>query len=374
MVALLLTAPLLYGAWKLESWLKLRYYRQGLHLVTVVSGLGAPWSLAFLPDGSLLVTEREGRLHRIAAGHDQLIRGLPPVWAEAEGGLFTVLPDPDFVDNHLIYFDYAEPASNGVQGAGLAVARGRLDGVTLTGVSVIFRDPEKSPKPVSFGARMMFGVDHKLYVTVGDRGEAPEAQRLSSLRGKIIRLNPDGSVPADNPFVGVPGANPAVWALGFRDPQGIAQDPVTGRIWSSDHGPAGGDEINLIRRGHNYGWPVVSHGVDEGTGAPIGEGASKPGLDEPAIWWGTTAARSVPPTGMTFLDSERYPAWKRQLFVGTLMGQSMMRLKIDGTRIVAQSRMYTGWYERIRDVRQGPDGWLYMVSNRPDGSVVRLER
>jgi aldose sugar dehydrogenase len=353
-----------------------RHYHHGLRVVTLTSGLATPWSLGFLPDGRMLLTEREGRLRLIPqrGGNGQVVSGLPPIWAEGEGGLFTVLVDPGFSGNHLIYWNYVEPTGTGQPGGGIAVARGRLEGAAVTDINVIFRDPDKSAIAGSFGSRMTFAGDGGLFITVGDRGRRDDAQNLGSLHGKILHVNLDGSVPGDNPFVHVPGANPLIWALGFRDPQGITVDPVTGQVWASDHGPAGGDEINLIQPGHNYGWPVISYGVDEGTGRPIGEGTSKPGMDQPVVWWGRTAKGAVPPTGMTVLTSGRYPQWQGNLFVGTLWGQSMMRLEVRGTQVVGQQRLFTNPYERIRDVKQGPDGWLYLVANRPDGCLIRLER
>lgn len=354
----------------------LRHYRHGLRFVKVTSGLATAWSLAFLPDGRLLVTEREGHLQLIAArgGAGTPVTGLPPVWSEGEGGLFSIVVDPHFTANRRIYWNYAEPEANGGRGASVVVARGRLDGAAVKDVDIIFRDPQKLTNATSFGSRMVFGPDGRLFVTLGDRGQHAEAQNLGSLHGKIIRINPDGAVPADNPFVHTPGADPAIWALGFRDPQGIAIDPATGNVWATDHGPAGGDEVNLIERGHNYGWPVITYGVDEGTGAPIGEGTAKAGMDQPVVWWGRRAADAVPPTNLAFLTSARYPQWRNQLFVGTLWGQALMRLKMRGAVAIEQERIFLEPYERIRDVRQGPDGWLYVVANAPDGCVIRLEQ
>jgi aldose sugar dehydrogenase len=352
----------------------LRHYRHGLTLVKVTSGLATAWSLAFLPDGRLLVTEREGRLNLVAAngGARTPVTGLPPIWSGGEGGLFSVVVDPNFTANRLIYWNYAEPAADG-GGASVVVARGRLNGAAVEAVQVIFRDPEKLTNATSFGSRMVFGKDGRLFVTLGDRGHHADAQQLASLHGKIVRINPDGSVPGDNPFVHLPGANPAIWALGFRDPQGIAVEPTTGKVWATDHGPAGGDEVNLIEPAHNYGWPVITYGVDEATGGKIGEGTAKAGMDQPVVWWGRTAEAAVPPTSLVFVTGERYPQWRNQLLVGTLWGQAMMRLKLRGASVVEQERIFLDPYQRIRDVRQGPDGWLYVVANTPEGCVIRLE-
>ncbi len=269
-------AVILKGSWLLWKlpWLTQRFYHHGLRLVTVTSGLATPWSLAFLPDGSMLVTEREGRLRRIEpqGGAGQVVSGLPPVWAEGEGGLLGVVIDPGFASNGLIYWTYAEPAPLPADGGSLAVARGHLVGTALSDVKVIFRDSAPHADPRDFGGRLVFGADGRLFVTIGERAVPEDAQKLSSPRGKVIRIDSDGNAPSDNPFVGTAGANPAIWALGFRDPQGIALDTRSGRLWAGDHGPAGGDELNIIVRGHNYGWPVISYGVDEGTGKQIGEG------------------------------------------------------------------------------------------------------
>ncbi|HKT73988.1 MAG TPA: PQQ-dependent sugar dehydrogenase [Steroidobacteraceae bacterium] len=351
------------------------YYHHGLRLVPVATGLDTPWSLAFLPDGQMLVTERSGHLRLLAGdshgGRGREISGLPPVWLNGGAGLLSVTIDPQFPANHLIYWSYVAPAPDGKAGS-VAVARGRLEDATLQDVQVILRDPEVVDTPAGFGSRLLFTQDGKLLVTLGDRDHRDDAQRLDSLHGKILRIEADGRIPADNPFVGKPGANPAIWALGFRDPQGLAIEPSVGRLWASDHGPLGGDEINLILPGHNYGWPVVTYGVQEGTGAKIGEGTEKAGMDPPALWSGPD--QGMPPTGMTFLTSDRYREWRGQLFVGTLWGQAMLRIGIAGTRAIDLQHIFTGRFQRVRDVQQGPDGWLYIVANEPDGAVIRLER
>jgi glucose/arabinose dehydrogenase len=236
---------------------------------------------------------------------------------------------------------------------------------------VIFRQPVKSSDDTHFGSRLLFDKDGYLLVGLGDRGQRHDAQKLDSAHGKILRIDPNGAPAPGNPFLSTPGALGEIWSLGLRNIQGLAFEPGTGRLWATDHGPQGGDEINIIEPGRNYGWPVVTHGTEYSTRAKIGEGTSKPGMEDPVTWWGP---ESVAPSGMTFLTGDRYPGWAGQLFIGTLSGQALVRLKVDGSRIVEQQRLITGLLERIRDVRQGPDGWLYILTGGPDGRIIRVER
>lgn len=350
-----------------------RYYHHGLNLVTVASGLDTPWAIAFLPDQRILVTERAGRM-RIVARDGSLgtpLAGLQPVYVGGEGGLMDVVLDPHFADNHLIYWSYAEAAAGGDKRAGTAVARGRLEGDAITGATVIFRDQAKETDGRHFGSRLLFAPDGRLFIGLGDRMVRADAQALGSAHGKIMRIEPDGSVPTDNPFVGTPGALPAVWSYGHRNVQGLAFQPGTGALWASEHGPWGGDEINMILPGRNYGWPLVTYGCEYRTCANIGEGTSKPGTEQPRAWWGPD---SVPPTAVAFLTSDRYPQWKGQLFVGALGGPSLTRLRVEGDQVLEKEPMWAGVYRRIRDIKQGPDGWLYLVVNQPDGRIIRLEQ
>ncbi len=344
---------------------------QGLRVVEVVRGLDHPWSLAFLPDGRMLVTERVGRL-RIVGRDGRLgapLGGLPSVDAGGQCGLLDVVLDPKFADNTRIYWSYAEA---GEGGNSTAVARGRLAGTRVEDVQVIFRQRPKVRSAQHCGGRLVFARDGRLFVTLGDRfSRKDDAQNLASHIGKIVRIEPDGKVPADNPFVGVPGAMPEIWSLGHRNVQGAAIHPDSGALWESEHGPQGGDEINVIERGRNYGWPLLTFGRNYGSGTRIGDEGPRPGFEQPLKTW---APISIAPSGMAFLTSERYPGWKGELFIGALRGQALYRLTLEGRRVVSEQRLLDTLNERIRDVRQGSDGWLYLLTDSPDGRVLRLEQ
>jgi len=355
-----------------------RTQMQGVKAVTVAHGLEHPWSLAFLPDGRLLVTERPGRL-RIVAPDGRLgtpLTGLPGVADEGEGGLLDVALDPGFKNNATLYWSYSEPALNGGEGSSTAVARGRLvetgaQPPGLADVRVIFRQPEKLKDVYHYGSRLLFAPDGTLFVTLGDRWQRDDAQKLASAHAKIMRITTDGSAPADNPFVGRAGALPTVWSYGHRNVQGIAFHPTTGEMWATEHGQKGGDELNLIEPGRNHGWPVITYSCEYNTCAKIGEGTHKAGMEQPVTWWGPT---SMAPSGMAFVTSERYPGWKGQMFIGSLTHRAVVRLKIEGHQVVEQQRIATALNERIRDVRQGPDGWLYVLTDNAAGRIIRLER
>jgi aldose sugar dehydrogenase len=345
---------------------------QGVKAITVASGLEHPWSLAFLPDGRLLVTERPGRM-RIVSNTGSLsapLTGLPAVLAAGEGGLLDVALDPDFKRNATLYWSYSEPAPAGLPGASTAVARGRLVDGGLQDVRVIFHQPVKHTDVVHFGSRLLFAPDGTLFVGLGDRWHRDDAQVLGSAHGKLIRIDTEGRPPADAPFAKVDGALPGLWSLGHRNLQGLAFHPVTGELWAIEHGPKGGDELNLIVAGRNYGWPVITYGCEYNTCAQIGVGTTLAGMEQPVAWWGP---KSLAPSGMAFLTSDRYPDWKGQLFVGSLTERAVLRLKIEGHQVVEQQRIATALDERIRDVRQGPDGWLYVLTDNPKGRVIRLE-
>ena len=341
-----------------------------LRVVTVAKGLQHPWGLAFLPDGRMMVTERPGRL-RLVGPDGRLgppVEGLPKVVAEGQGGLLDVVLDPRFADNGLLYWSYAEAGDGG---AGTAVARGRLQGQRLGEVAVIFRQQPKVGGSAHFGSRLVFDRQGKLFVTLGDRFRyRDQAQDLGVHLGKIVRIEPDGRVPADNPFVGRAGARPEIWSYGHRNVQGAALHPQTGELWTHEHGPQGGDEVNVVLPGRNYGWPVVTHGREYGTGLKIGEGTDKPGMEPPLTHW----VPSIAPSGMAFLTSDRYPGWKGSLFVGALRAQVLVRLELDGRRVVREERLLPTLNERLRDVRQGPDGWLYLLTDSEDGRILRVER
>lgn len=337
--------------------------------VTVVADLEFPWSFAFLPDGRMLVTERPGRL-RIVGLDGQLsapVTGVPAVWAQGQGGLLDVALDPAFASNGYLYLSYAEPGER--DEAGTAVARGKLVGNQLEQVEVIWRQLPKVRSGAHFGSRLVFSRDGKLFVTLGDRGILrDQAQDLAAPYGKTLRLNPDGSVPADNPYVGVAGALPEIWSHGHRNMQGAALHPETGKLWTHEHGAMGGDEINVDEAGRNYGWPVITWGVNY-DGQPIGIGSEKAGMEQPLLYW----KPSIAPSGMAFYSGDRYPGWHGSLLVGSLKFRYLNRIELDGTRIKSQQRLLTDLGERIRCVRQGPDGLIYVSTDSADGRVIRLD-
>ena len=346
---------------------------QALKPVTVASGLANPWGLAFLPDGRMLVTERPGRM-RIVAADGQLgepLQGLPKVEVGGQGGLLDVAIDPKFADNGLVYWSYSEADPQGGRGNSTAVARARLDGNRLADARVIFRQAPKFASGAHFGSRLVFARDGRLFVTLGDRfSRRDDAQLLGNHHGKIVRIEADGQVPADNPFVGQASALPEIWSYGHRNVQGAALHPVTGELWADEHGPQGGDELNVVERGKNYGWPVITYGAEYGSGATIGEGTAKAGMEPPLTHW----VPSIATSGLAFLTSERYPGWKGNAFVGALKAKALVRLELDGRKVVREERLLQDLGERIRDVRQGPDGWLYVLTDSANGRILRLER
>jgi len=339
---------------------------QALKPVPVATGLESPWALAFLPDGRMLVTERAGRL-RIVGADGRVgapLAGLPPVDATGQCGLLDVAVDPDFAKNGLVWWTFAEP---GEGGNSTAVARGRLDGDRLVEVRTVFSQKPKVSSRHHCGSRIVFGRDGTLWVGLGDRfSRKDDAQNPSNHLGKVIRIDREGRAPADSPKF----AAAEVWSLGHRNIQGAASHPASGALWTVEHGPQGGDEINAPQRGLNYGWPVVTRGRNYVVGTRIGEDGPKPGYEEPLKVW----VPSIAPSGMAFLTSDRYPGWQGSLFVGALKAQALVRLTLDGGKVVAEERLLQDFGERIRDVRQGPDGWLYVLTDGSGGRVLRLER
>lgn len=342
--------------------------QHALRIVEITRGLEHPWSLAFLPDGRLLVTERPGRLRIVEAGRllAEPVAGLPPIVARGQGGLLDIALHPRFTDNNLVYLAYA---GSGDRGFGTEVARGRLVGNRLTDVEIIFRMAPKSEARQHFGGRLVFDRQGYLFITLGDRGEMERAQRPGDHAGSVIRLHDDGRIPATNPFVGKPGWQPEKYTLGNRNIQGAALHPETGELWTHEHGPQGGDEINIIRAGTNYGWPVITHGANYVTGTRIGEGTHKAGMAQPLHIW----TPSIAPSGMTFYTGAQFPRWRGNLFVGALRGQMLVRLQLDGDKVVSEERLLENSLGRIRDVRQGPDGFLYLLTDAQNGRLVRLE-
>ena len=327
-----------------------------LRTVEVARGLDNPWALAFLPDGRMLVTEKPGRLRVV--GPDgrpgAAITGLPPIAAGGQCGLLDVVPDPQFAQNQLLYWTFAEP---GAGGNSTALARGKLVGNALTEVRTLFSQQPKVDSQHHCGSRIVFRRDGTLLVGLGDRfSRKDDAQNPNNHLGKVVALDRDGG-------------KAAVWSLGHRNIQGAALHPQTGALWAIEHGPQGGDEVNVVEQGRNYGWPLLTYGRNYGLGTRIGEEGPKPGFEQPLHVW----VPSIAPSGMAFLTSDRYPGWQGQLFVGALRGRALVRLQLDGTKVVGEERLLLNLAERIRDVRQGPDGWLYLVTDGSNARVLRVE-
>ena len=339
-----------------------------LNVQTVAKGLEHPWSLAFLPDGRMLVTERPGRLNLVdAQGKLTRIAGLPTIAAGGQGGLLDVALAPDFSTSQRIVFSFTEPREQG-NGTSVAVAKLSPQADRLDNVKVIFRQEPSYANGMHFGGRLVFARDGTLFVTLGERfALMDQAQNLANHLGKIVRINLDGSVPPDNPFVGQSGKKPEIWSYGHRNVQAAAIHPQAGALWAVEHGARGGDEINIPQAGKNYGWPVIAYGQHY-SGAKIGTGTAAPGMEQPIYVWDP----SIAPSGMAFVTSDRYPSWKGQLLVGALAGESVSRLTLDGPRITSEERMLAALQERIRDVRQGPDGFIYLLTDSPQGRLLRL--
>ncbi len=343
--------------------------KQFFRIVPLLAGLESPWSIAFLPDGRMLVTERAGRL-RLVSQDFKLdptpIEGLPEVIANGQGGLFDVVLHPQHAQNGWIYWAYNAP---GAGGWGTALARGKLQGQRMTEVQVLFSMQPKTRSAHHFGGRIVFDAAGMVYLTLGDRGDKDRAQKLNDHAGSVIRLHDDGRVPNDNPFVKRAGALPEKWTLGHRNMQGAAINPQTGELWTHEHGPQGGDEVNVIRPGLNYGWPVVTYGVNYGVGTKIGEGQFKPGMVQPLQVW----IPSIAPSGMAFVSGSQFPQWQGSLLVGALRGQMLVRLTLEGDKVLSEERLFQGRPGRIRDVRMGPDGLVYLLTDDPQGALLRLE-
>ncbi|CAN5267103.1 PQQ-dependent sugar dehydrogenase [soil metagenome] len=339
---------------------------------TLAAGLNHPWSLAFLPDGSKLVSERAGAL-RILGRDGKLsppVTGLPAVYVKANGGLLDVALDPNYARNGLVYWSYAEPREGG---NGTAVARGRLvlgAAPRLEKVEVVWRQTPTLDSSLHFGSRLVFARDGMLFITTGERSILEgrvQAQRLDGTLGKVIRIKPDGSIPADNPYVGNPQAKPEIWSIGHRNIQGATINPWTGQLWTAEHGAKGGDEINIPQGGKDYGWPTITYGVEYSL-KPIGEGITqRADMEQPIYYWDPVIA----PSGMAFYDADLFPAWKGSLFVGGLKGY-LVRVTLKDDKVVGEERLLSELGFRIRDVRVGPDGALYVVTDEDDGRILKL--
>ena len=347
----------------------IRSEKGDLRLTTVASGLEAPWGLAFLPDGRMLVTERPGRL-RVVSASGQLsapLAGVPRVFAMGQGGLLDVALDPGFGENRTLYLSFAEPVDGKAR---TAVVRARLAADRLEDVKVIFRQEPAVDARHHFGSRLVFDREGRLYVTMGDRGsQRDSAQDLGTHIGKVARINPDGSVPADNPFAGRAGAKPEIWSYGHRNIQGAALHPATGELWTHEHGPRGGDEVNIARAGRNYGWPVITYGR-EYHGPKIGEGTAKAGMEQPLHHW----VPSIAPSGMAFYTADAIPGWKGNVLVGALASMQVARLEFGpDNKVRHEERIAIA--ERVRDVRQGQDVAVYLLTDMGPGSkILRLTR
>jgi glucose/arabinose dehydrogenase len=340
-----------------------------LEVQTVASGLVNPWSLAFLPDGRMLVTERPGRM-RLVSSEGQLsppLKGVPDVWATGQGGLLDVIADKSYAQNKTVYFCFSEKTSGGgrtaVARAALNDGNGRLDDV-----KIIFRQDGPLSSGNHYGCRIVQANDGNLFVTLGEHfSYRDEAQNLGNHLGKLIRIAPDGSVPTDNPFVGRENAKPEIWSYGHRNPQGLAINPVSGHLWEIEHGPRGGDEVNIISRARNYGWPVIGYGIDY-SGAKIHESTAKDGMEQPLKYW----VPSIAPSGLTFYSAKLFPKWTGSLFTGALAGKMLVRLSVNGDTVTGEERLLQNLNERIRDVRQGPDGALWLLTDNSAGRILRV--
>jgi glucose/arabinose dehydrogenase len=337
----------------------------------VVDSLDRPWGMAFLPDGRLLVTERLGQL-RIVDTKGALsppIAGLPKVDGRAQGGLLGLALDPAFGKNRLIYFSFSEPAGGGRNHTAVARARLGEDDAALTDLKVIFRQTPSLDSQQHYGSRLVFARDGTLFVTLGERSKLEgrmQAQRLDGTLGKVVRINPDGSIPKDNPFVGKPGARPEIFSIGHRNIQAAALNPLTGELWEAEHGARGGDEVNVVRAGKDYGWPTITYG-EEYSGKPIGAGiTAKAGMEQPLYYWDPVIA----PAGMAFYTGDLFPAWKGSLFIGGLADERLTRLALDGERVIGEERLLGELHQRIRDVVQGPDEALYVLTD--SGRIYRI--
>jgi glucose/arabinose dehydrogenase len=344
-----------------------------LEVTPIATGLEHPWALAFLPDRQgMLVTERPGNV-RVVTVDGKLsapLNGVPKVWAKGQGGLLDVALSPDFKQDRMVYLSYAEGGGQGDK-AGTAVGRGRLseDLTTLKDFRVILRQEPKLSSGNHFGSRLVFDRDGYLFVTLGENNDRPTAQDLDKLQGKVIRIYPDGKVPNDNPFVGQAGVRPEIWAYGVRNPQGAALNPWTGTLWENEHGPLGGDEVNIIERGKNYGWPLATHGKNY-SGLPIPEanGKTAEGTVGPHHVWEKSPGLS----GLAFYDGDRFKAWQHNAFIGALVTQELIRLQFEGDKVVHEERLLGEFNKRIRDVRQGPDGYLYVLTDEEDGGLYKI--
>lgn len=345
--------------------------RGEIRVVELATGLEHPWGLAFLPDGRMLVTERPGRLLLLDAkgGFIAELSGLPTIFVSGQSGLLDVVVAPDFASSGLIYLSFAKPNLRGNL-AGTAVFRAKLEGASLMGGEVIYEQEPKLSSGTHVGSRLVFDDAGFLFVTQGENNKRPTAQDMDKLQGKLVRINADGSVPADNPFVGQKDVPAQIWSIGHRNMQGAALNPWTRKLWTSEHGPKGGDEINIPEAGKNYGWPIITHGINyDGNPIPEAVGTEAPGMEQPHHYWKVSPAVS----GMAFYDSDQLPGWNGNLFMGAMADTSLIRLELDGDLITHEERLLKDRGERIRDVRVGPDGMVYVLTDADSGKLLRIE-
>lgn len=342
-----------------------RSEQESFRVNKIVEGLNHPWSMAFLPDDEgILITERPGTLYLYREGKLSEINGLPDISPTGQGGLLDVILDNDFEFNRTIYFSYSQSRWGRY---GTAVAKAELRGSELVNVRIIFQAEPKSRGGVHFGSRLLVTDGNHLYITLGDRGTMENAQDLEHHGGSLIRINTDGSIPGDNPFVGRDDARPEIFSYGHRNAQGLAYNKERGEIWLHEHGPKGGDEVNIIRKGANYGWPLITYGINY-NGSIITNETARPGLEQPILYW----VPSIAPSGMAFYEGDLFPDWKGDLFVGALAGQHLRRLVLEGDQIVHQEILLKNVIGRVRDVRNGPDGSLYILTDHENGALYRI--
>lgn len=341
-----------------------------VRLETITSGLSYPWSVAFLPDGGYLITERDGILKHVdREGQQTTVPGTPEVFAQGQGGLLDVVLSPDFEDDRTLFMAFSQGSA---EGAGTSIFKAKLDsegaGYALKDGAVIFTGNNKAYGGRHFGSRLAFAPDGTLFMTLGDRGDGPRAQATDDHAGSVLRLTQDGDAASGNPFLGNEDYKPEIWSIGHRNPQSAAINPVSGQLWTVEHGARGGDEVNVPEAGKNYGWPVISYGRHY-SGGKIGEGTEKSGLQQPIHYWDP----SIAPSGMAFVTSDQYPGWQGDLLVGALRGQHLAKLELDGKKVVSEEQLLTDLSERIRDVREGPDGFIYVLTDSDAGELIRLD-
>lgn len=326
---------------------------------TLATGLTNPWGMAFLPDGRMLIVERPGRMRIFANGEllAEPVEGLPEIWAQGQGGLLDVVLHPEYDQNKWIYIAYSTRGSG--DGGNTAVSRGRLEGNRFTDAELLFHGEPHTTAAHHFGSRIVFDDAGYMFTTIGDRGSQNNAQTLANHNGKVLRMYDDGRIPDDNPFTAFDTARPEIWSYGHRNIQGMALHPVTRGLWTHEHGPQGGDEINLVEKGKNYGWPLATHGINY-NGTPVSPDTTLPGMVDPVLHW----TPSIAPCGLAFVDSERYPGWHLNMLVGALAGQHIHRVVLNGNQVVHTEKLLQG-FARFRDIRQGPDGYIYVLTEGP---------